>query len=81
MQTITPRNLSAQPNKQALVDEFVGRPLGALRTPAFVIDRAVFAKNCSLMHENAKEWGAAFRAHIKTHKVRKYHLRDYPYSE
>jgi D-serine deaminase-like pyridoxal phosphate-dependent protein len=42
-----------------------------LRTPAFIIDRAVFAKNCARMHANAKEWGAAFRAHIKTHKVRK----------
>lgn len=55
--------------KDALVNEFSGRSLEELRTPAFVIDRAVFAKNCAKMHHNAKKWGAKFRAHLKTHKV------------
>ena len=57
------------PDKDALVNEFVGKPLNALRTPAFILDRAVFAKNCMKMHENARNWGAKFRAHLKTHKV------------
>jgi D-serine deaminase-like pyridoxal phosphate-dependent protein len=47
----------------------VGKPLNALRTPAFVVDRAVFAKNCRKMLENARDWGATFRGHLKTHKV------------
>ena len=68
-QTTTPSDLSLRPNKQSLLQEFRGRPLDALRTPAAVIDRAVFAKNCARMHTKAKEWGAGFRAHVKTHKV------------
>jgi len=67
LQTKTP--LLIHPDKDALVAEFAGKPLASLRTPAFVVDRAVFAKNCRKMHENAKEWGATFRAHLKTHKV------------
>lgn len=71
MQTTTPRQFASFPDKKALAAEYVGKPLQALRTPAFVIDRAVFAKNCARMHESAKQWGADFRAHIKTHKVRR----------
>jgi D-serine ammonia-lyase len=51
------------------VQEFRGKPLSSLRTPAVIVDRAVFAQNCAKMHQNAKEWGASFRAHVKTHKV------------
>lgn len=67
--TSTPHELLNLPKKDELVKEFVGKPLESLRTPAFVIDRAVFAKNCARMHENAQQWGAGFRAHLKTHKV------------
>ncbi len=69
VQTKTPCNLGGKPDKEALINEFKGKPLNALRTPAAVIDRAVFAQNCAKMHENAKQWGASFRAHVKTHKV------------
>lgn len=69
LQTKTPHDLILLPQKSALVSTFKGQPLNALRTPAVVIDRAVFAKNCARMHDNAKQWGAAFRAHVKTHKV------------
>jgi len=68
LQTKTPLHF-LNPSKDALVTEFVGKPLNALRTPAFVVDRAVFAKNCRKMHENARDWGATFRGHLKTHKV------------
>ncbi|KDQ63585.1 hypothetical protein JAAARDRAFT_118999 [Jaapia argillacea MUCL 33604] len=34
-----------------------------------VIDRTVFAQNCAKMHDNAREWGASFRAHVKSHKT------------
>jgi D-serine deaminase-like pyridoxal phosphate-dependent protein len=68
LQTKTPLHF-LNPNKDALVAEFVGKPLNALRTPAFIVDRAVFAENCTKMHENARDWGATFRGHLKTHKT------------
>ncbi|KAG2072611.1 hypothetical protein BDR04DRAFT_1230350 [Suillus decipiens] len=68
LQTKTPLHF-LNPNKDALVAEFVGKPLNALRTPAFVVDRAVFADNCKKMHENVRNWGATFRGHLKTHKT------------
>ncbi|KAG6336664.1 hypothetical protein ID866_2411 [Astraeus odoratus] len=68
MQTITPRHLFTL-DKDALVMEFVGKPLDVLRTPALIIDRSAFKDNCTKMHQNAKEWGASFRAHLKTHKT------------
>ncbi|EGN92534.1 hypothetical protein SERLA73DRAFT_172763 [Serpula lacrymans var. lacrymans S7.3] len=34
-----------------------------------VVDRAIFADNCARMHQNARDWGANFRAHLKTHKT------------
>lgn len=68
-QTHTPWQLLT-PNKDALVKEFVGRSLNELRTPALVVDRAAFRDNCTKMHQNAKDWGASFRAHLKTHKVK-----------
>jgi len=69
LQTKTPSHF-LNLDKDALVAGFVGKPLNALRTPALVVDRAVFAKNCKKMHEKARDWGASFRAHLKTHKVR-----------
>ncbi|KAL6309925.1 putative serine dehydratase domain-containing protein [Sparassis latifolia] len=69
IQTRTPFHISAKPEKQELVDEYRGKTLNALRTPALVIDRAIFAKNCAEMHEHAKQWGASFRAHVKSHKT------------
>ncbi|KAI0963631.1 hypothetical protein AcW1_010244 [Taiwanofungus camphoratus] len=69
IQSRTPFHISAKPEKQELVDEYKGKALNAIRTPAVVIDRAIFARNCALMHENANQWGATFRAHIKSHKT------------
>ena len=70
-QTMTPMiEFAGLPAKDALVKEFVGKPLTSLRTPAFVLDRSVFERNCSSMSSKTKEWGAGFRAHLKTHKVR-----------
>lgn len=67
-QTHTPWQLLT-PNKDVLVKEFVGKSLNELRTPALIVDRATFRDNCAKMHQNAKDWGASFRAHLKTHKV------------
>ncbi|KAF7327941.1 D-ser-dehydrat domain-containing protein [Mycena kentingensis (nom. inval.)] len=68
-QTTTPYALATLPSKDALVKEFVGKPLGALRTPAFVIDRSVFKENCTRMLRNVESWGATLRSHLKTHKT------------
>ncbi|KAI0308238.1 putative serine dehydratase domain-containing protein [Multifurca ochricompacta] len=68
-QSKTPFQFVSRPQKSALVAEFIGKQLQELRTPALVIDRAVFAKNCAKMHANALGYGAEFRAHLKTHKT------------
>ncbi|KAG9032397.1 hypothetical protein FRB95_001518 [Tulasnella sp. JGI-2019a] len=61
--------LSNLPSKQALLDAFLQRPISELRTPAFVIDRAIVRRNCVEMLQGAKDSGMAFRAHVKTHKT------------
>ncbi|KAH9944334.1 uncharacterized protein BXZ73DRAFT_39476 [Epithele typhae] len=68
-QSRTPYHISGKPEKQDLVDEYKGKNLNALRTPALVIDRAVFARNCTKVHQIAKSLGAKFRAHVKSHKT------------
>ncbi|KAF9453848.1 hypothetical protein P691DRAFT_694040 [Macrolepiota fuliginosa MF-IS2] len=68
-QSTTPYSLLLRPNEDALRNEFVGKSLDGIRTPAFIIDRQIFAKNCANMHQRAAEWGATFRAHLKTHKT------------
>ena len=69
IQTTTPYHLLLNPNKDTLRNEFLGKLVDTVRTPALVIDRDVFAQNCAQMHRRALEWGASFRAHLKTHKV------------
>ena len=68
-QTKTPYQLLDRPRNTALVEEFIGKPINTLRTPAMIIDRKLFAENCARMHQRSKSWGAGFRAHLKTHKV------------
>ena len=68
-QSETMHKLSFLPDKDALLERYLGKPLDTLRTPAMIIDRRLFAQNCSSMHLKAREWGASFRAHLKTHKV------------
>ena len=69
MQSTTPYHLLLRPDKKALCEAYVGKPLDALRTPAFIVDRATFAENCAKMLRASEEWGAKFRCHLKTHKV------------
>ncbi|WVR06723.1 hypothetical protein IAU60_003755 [Kwoniella sp. DSM 27419] len=57
------------PDKSALVDQFVGQPLSALRSPALIVDRSVFRTNCETITGEAKRRGMKFRAHVKTHKT------------
>jgi hypothetical protein len=60
---------------EKLKTEYVGKTLDDIPTPAFIIDRRVYKENCAAMIKKANEWGAGFRAHLKTHKVR----ADTPY--
>ncbi|KAF9475980.1 hypothetical protein BDN70DRAFT_883004 [Pholiota conissans] len=69
IQTETPIHLLTRPSKAQLIEAFVGKHLDTLRTPAFIVDRKLFAANCASMHRKAREWGASFRAHLKTHKT------------
>jgi hypothetical protein len=64
--TFTPLEHLRLPSAPALRDEFIGRPLSSLRTPAAVIDRAGFVANCADMARRTAELGLAFRAHIKS---------------
>lgn len=43
-QTRTPYSLTTLPDKEALVQAFVGTKLEELRTPALIIDRTLFQK-------------------------------------
>jgi D-serine deaminase-like pyridoxal phosphate-dependent protein len=38
-------------------------------TPAFLVDRAIVARNCDSMRAKARASGVAFRPHVKTHKT------------
>jgi hypothetical protein len=74
VQTKTPYDILSLPSKQVLLNEFEGKPIDGLRTPCLVVDRHLFARNCARMHQKARDWGASFRAHLKTHKVQVYRL-------
>lgn len=67
-QTFTP-SLIPYADKRALVDEFVGRKLSSLRTPALIVDRVGFARNCDFVTGEIKAKGLGFRAHIKSECV------------
>jgi hypothetical protein len=60
LQTRTPMHF-LNPNKDALVADLMGKPFNALRTPAYVVDRAEFAEKCRKMHANARDWRATSR--------------------
>ena len=68
-QTSTTHEFLTLPSKDKLCQAFVGKPLSALRTPAAIIDRTIFQRNCQSMTNKGKSHGLRFRAHIKTHKT------------
>ncbi|WWD03173.1 hypothetical protein V865_001220 [Kwoniella europaea PYCC6329] len=67
--TFTHTSLYALPSKSALRAEFVGKKIDQLRTPALVVDRSRFKRNCEEVTAEAKKRGMLFRAHVKTHKT------------
>jgi len=77
--TISPNNMASpmpapllypSPSEAALKLHFLGKKIKDVPAPAAIIDLANVSRNCRLMLETASELGVAFRAHVKTHKVR-----------
>lgn len=64
--TFTPLELMRGPDPAALREEFVGRSLSELRTPALIVDRAAFKQNCAEMDTKVEKLGMRFRAHVKS---------------
>jgi D-serine deaminase-like pyridoxal phosphate-dependent protein len=52
-----------------LLAAFKDMSFSDLRTPAAIIDRNAFARNCQAMKDRVEHFGAIFRAHVKSHKV------------
>lgn len=59
------------PTQVSLQDQYVGKKLEDLPTPAAVIDRAIVKGNCDAMLDVCQKLGVGFRAHVKSHKVEK----------
>ncbi|KAL7923297.1 putative serine dehydratase domain-containing protein [Trichoderma austrokoningii] len=55
--------------KEALVQQFVGKSIGDVPTPAAVMNVAAARRNCERMLEAAKRLDLGWRAHVKTHKT------------
>ena len=60
-----------QPTHSSLQLQYVGKTLNELLTPAAILDRSIVKRNCDAMLDVCKELGVGFRAHVKSHKVRK----------
>lgn len=52
-----------------LRDQFLGKCIQDLPTPAAVLDEDVLSRNCERMLRATKTLGVQFRPHVKTHKV------------
>lgn len=59
------------PSSSALKLAYIGQNLNDIQAPAAILDVAVIRRNCKLMLETAEKLNVGFRAHVKTHKVRR----------
>jgi len=50
-------------------DDYIAKTLADLPTPAFVINRFAFSRNCQRLLDAAKQGKFCLRPHIKTHKA------------
>lgn len=69
MQTTTSLSLLTLPSKDALIKEFVGKDIKALRTPALIVDKSIFKKNCERVTKETERRGMGFRAHVKSESL------------
>lgn len=63
--------LYPSPPEAALKLQYVGKHIADVQAPAAILDLAVVRRNCRLMLEASEKLGVGFRAHVKTHKVRR----------
>jgi hypothetical protein len=71
-QTSTPLSLLTLPSKDALCREFVGKKLSTLRTPALIVDKSKFKRNCEVeMEWTVREEGGRNRTDIQHIKLSK----------
>lgn len=68
---LTAPSLYPSVSATSLRQHFVGKQISEVQAPAAIIDAAVVRRNCKLMLETAEKLGVGFRAHVKTHKVRR----------
>jgi len=68
MASPTPPLYPLSPAK-VLEEQFIGKKLDSLPTPAIVLDRAVIRRNCAAMLSVCAQLGVGFRAHVKSHKT------------
>lgn len=66
-------SLYPNPSHELLRERFLGKSLRDVETPAAVIDLSIVKRNCQKMLDAVDELGFSWRAHIKTHKVGKFH--------
>ena len=50
-------------------DQYVGKTLNEIPTPAFIVNQSIVTRNCERMLHRAQRLRAKFRAHVKTHKT------------
>ena len=73
---ILPSNMATTTNADAALKEqlrarFVGKTLSEVPTPSVVLDLAKLQVNCERMLDATERLGLLWRAHIKSHKVRR----------
>lgn len=56
--------------KAQLREQFVGKNIRDVSTPAAVLDVSIVKRNCQRMLDSCHALGFGFRAHVKTHKVK-----------
>lgn len=78
MQTTTPLSLLTLPSKDALVKEFKGKNIKTLRTPALIVDKEQFRRNCERVTGETEKRGMGFRAHVKSESVEQRATSDEP---
>lgn len=57
-------------SQQDLRKQYVGKDVADVPKPAIVLDAAIIRRHCKTMLHTVKTLDVAFRAHVKSHKVR-----------
>jgi D-serine deaminase-like pyridoxal phosphate-dependent protein len=63
-------------NTSTVMHPDIGKDVADLDTPSAILDKYLLQQSCEKMLEAANTIGVAFRAHVKTHKVRLWSFED-----